>query len=532
MFDNMSPQKRMVLAVVASLLFFVIYSVTFAPKPPVASTSTNTQTAQSQAQKAQSAPSVATPQVNKALTAPTSKPLPDETLVTIHAKDFDMKIDRLGRISSKIMTAKQYQIEGKLVELVDRSKLPLPLEMRFSDAKINDEAFKVSYTANISEANLTQQHTVNVVLTQKLSAVTITKTLNFYEDGHYDINLDVSKKIPYFVATGVRPDVNGAAMTVHGALVETGKDILTIVEDDEVEETTSYTQVRLVSSFDRYYQTMLYSKKAELDVVISPSIDGKNNPTAFVKSDKSMVFSGFIGPKEYKRLKAIDPMLVDSLEYGWFTFIAAPMFWLLQFIHGFVGNWGWAIVFVTLITRIVLYPLSYKGMVSMHKLKLVAPKIKEIQKKHKGDPQKLNAAMMALYKKEGANPMGGCLPLLLQIPIFFAIYRVLLNSIELQGAPWMLWIDDLAQMDPYYILPIIMGATMYYQQRITPTNFTDPMQEKIFKYLPIIFTLFFFTFPAGLVLYWVVNNTLTIAQQYLVNKKFKSLELARDSKAE
>ena len=155
--------------------------------------------------------------------------------------------------------------------------------------------------------------------------------------------------------------------------------------------------------------------------------------------------------------------------------------------------------------------------------------MKEIQTKYKGDPQKINAHVMELYRKHGANPMGGCLPILIQIPIFFAIYRVLLNAIELKGAEWILWINDLAELDPYFILPILMGITMYIQQHITPTNFTDPMQEKIMKFLPLIFTFFFITFPAGLTLYWFVNNLCSIAQQMVVNKIFarhKAQEIA------
>jgi YidC/Oxa1 family membrane protein insertase len=163
----------------------------------------------------------------------------------------------------------------------------------------------------------------------------------------------------------------------------------------------------------------------------------------------------------------------------------------------------------------------------MQKIKEIAPKIKEVQAKYKGDPQRMNAAVMEMYKKHGANPLGGCLPLVLQIPVFFAIYRVLLNAVELQGAPWLLWVTDLSRMDPYYILPILMGATMFYQQKITPSNFTDPLQEKIFKFLPIIFTFFFFTFPAGLVLYWFINNIFSIAQQYLVNRQFAAARVIR-----
>jgi YidC/Oxa1 family membrane protein insertase len=193
------------------------------------------------------------------------------------------------------------------------------------------------------------------------------------------------------------------------------------------------------------------------------------------------------------------------------------MFTALEWIEASVGNWGWAIVILTILIRVILFPLTFKGMVSMSKLKDLAPKLTELREKYKGDPQKLNVHMMDLYKKHGANPLGGCLPLILQIPVFFAIYRVLLNAIELKGAPWILWIHDLSLMDQYYVLPLLMGATMFLQQRITPTNFTDPLQEKIFKYLPVVFTFFFLAFPAGLTLYWFVNNLLSIGQQYAVN---------------
>ena len=203
------------------------------------------------------------------------------------------------------------------------------------------------------------------------------------------------------------------------------------------------------------------------------------------------------------------------------------MFILLQYIHSLVGNWGWTIVLLTLLIKLVLYPLSHKGMVSMQKLKELAPKMKEIQEKYKGDSQKSSMHMMELYKKHGANPMGGCLPMILQIPVFFAIYRVLLNAIELKGSQWILWIDDLAAMDPYYVLPILMGITMFVQQKITPNTIQDEMQKKMFQYLPIIFTFFFLWFPAGLTLYWFINNLFTVSHQYYVNKIFQEQKQLR-----
>lgn len=525
MLDNMSMQKRMILATVFSLLFFVLYAIVFPPEQRVQ---------KDQVQSQSSAPQLAqTSNSQTSATVPAAVKNVEAVLVTIKSPDFEMKIDALGRISSKKLLAKSYhESSDQALEIVNQLTLPLPLEVRFSGAALNKESRNTAYTTSASQLELSSGKIAKVTLKQKLSSTTVTKKLTFYADGHYDIAISLSDEKSYFIAPGMRPNVDAEGFTVHGVLTENNKEILEIIEDGELSEQKIYHNVRLASAFDRYYATMFYSKKDDMTVVVSPSVDGEENPLLFIQGKKALAFNGYIGPKEYKVLKAIDPLLVDALEYGWFTFIAAPMFWLLQWLHSIVGNWGFAIILVTILSRIVLYPLSYKGMVSMQKLKVVAPEIKEIQKRHKGDPQKMNAATMALYKKHGANPLGGCLPLLLQIPIFFSIYRVLLNSIELQGAEFMLWITDLSQMDPYFVLPVIMGATMYYQQKITPTNFTDPMQEKVFKFLPLIFTIFFFTFPAGLVLYWAVNNVLTIAQQMIVNKKFSAIEKAKHGTSE
>ncbi len=324
---------------------------------------------------------------------------------------------------------------------------------------------------------------------------------------------------------GQHPKINDQMMTVIGDMVYAGDNLTTIFEDGDVEGREIFSDVHLVSAFDQYYATILYGFDKSTQVVVERDIN--DNPVSYLEGTKDFAFKGYIGPKEYKTLEAIDPVLVNAIEFGFFTFVAAPIFKVLMWLHGIFGNWGWSIIALTALIRMFLYPLTQKGMVSMQKIKEIAPRIKEVQEKYKGDPQRMNAAVMEMYKKHGANPLGGCLPLLLQIPVFFAIYRVLLNAVELQGAPWILWITDLSRMDPYYILPILMGATMYYQQKITPSNFTDPLQEKIFKFLPIIFTFFFFTFPAGLVLYWFINNIFSIAQQYLVNKQFEGARIAR-----
>ena len=316
----------------------------------------------------------------------------------------------------------------------------------------------------------------------------------------------------------------------HGAMLVLNDGTLNIIEDEDMDKNVEFVGVNAASAFDRYYATVLYNYNTSM--AISVMKDSDDSPQVFIHAKDSISLSGYAGPKEYKTLHALDERLTSVIEYGWFTFIAKPMFILLQFMHDYVGNWGWTIVFVTILIKLVLFPLSHKGMVSMNKLKELSPKVKALQEKYKGDKQKASMHMMELYKKEGANPMGGCLPIILQIPVFFAIYRVLLNSIELKGAEWILWIQDLGVMDPYFILPIAMGATMYFQQKITPNTMADPMQQKIFQLLPVVFTFFFLWFPAGLTLYWFVNNLFTIAQQYYVNTIFKNARIARHEKHE
>ncbi|MFP4332885.1 MAG: membrane protein insertase YidC, partial [Campylobacterales bacterium] len=275
----------------------------------------------------------------------------------------------------------------------------------------------------------------------------------------------------------------------------------------------------IAASVDRYYASILFKEDSTFESIVSRGKE--DNPQISIRTNGNYEINGYIGPKQYETLKSIDSKLTSIVDYGFITFFAKPLFIFLMYLEGLVGNWGWAIVLLTLVVRIILYPLTYKGMVSMQKLKDLAPKIKELQRKYKDDKQKLQMHMMDMYKKNGANPLGGCLPILLQMPIFFAIYMVLYNAIELKGAGWILWINDLSVMDPYYILPILMGGSMYLHQVLTPTTFQDPLQEKLFKFLPLIFTFFFLTFPSGLVLYWFVNNLFSIAQQWIINKSFE-----------
>lgn len=228
----------------------------------------------------------------------------------------------------------------------------------------------------------------------------------------------------------------------------------------------------------------------------------------------------YTGPKEYDRLKKFNVGLEHIVDFGFFSILARPLFWLMKVFYSIIPNYGISIIMLTILVRIPFIPLINKGQKSMKKLQDIQPKMAEIREKYKKDPQRMQREIMELYKRHKVNPMGGCLPLLLQIPVFFALYKVLLIAIELRGAPFMLWINDLSAKDPYYILPIVMGATMVIQQKMTPSAM-EPTQQKIMMIIPIVFTFMFLTFPSGLVLYWLVNNILSIGQQFYMNKKLQ-----------
>jgi YidC/Oxa1 family membrane protein insertase len=229
----------------------------------------------------------------------------------------------------------------------------------------------------------------------------------------------------------------------------------------------------------------------------------------------------FVGPKIVKRLEEISPGLELTVDYGVLTFLSKPLYWLLSWYHGFVGNWGVAIILLTLTVKTLFYKLSETSYRSMAKMRKVAPRLKTLKERYGSDRQKMNQAMMELYKTEKINPMGGCLPILVQIPVFIALYWALLESVDLRQAPFIFWIKDLSVMDPYYVLPILMGISMVIQQRLNPPP-PDPIQAKVMMALPFVFTIFFAFFPSGLVLYWVVNNTLSIAQQWVITKRIEA----------
>ena len=242
-------------------------------------------------------------------------------------------------------------------------------------------------------------------------------------------------------------------------------------------------------------------------------------PTTVAPGARGVIRSSlYAGPKEQAILKQLPAEGMNlTVDYGFLTVISAPLFWLLSWFHRLSGNWGWAIILLTVLIKAAFYPLSAKSYQSMAHMRKMQPRMKALKERFGDDRQKLNQAMMELYKSEKINPLGGCLPILIQIPVFLALYWVLLESVEMRQAPWVLWIKDLSAQDPYYILPIVMGASMFVQQKLNPQPL-DPIQQKVFMILPFMFTAMFLFFPAGLVLYWTVNNVLSIAQQWRITR--------------
>jgi YidC/Oxa1 family membrane protein insertase len=235
-------------------------------------------------------------------------------------------------------------------------------------------------------------------------------------------------------------------------------------------------------------------------------------------SSRAFNYLFYFGPRDIDILNSANHQLAKAIDFGFFSLLALPLLHVLKFFYSFVGNYGIAIVVLTILIKLLFWPLTQKSYASMKGMQKLQPEMQKIREKHKNDRERINREMMELYKTHRVNPVGGCLPMVVQIPVFFALYKVLLNSIELRHAHFGLWLTDLSAKDPYYITPLIMGATMFIQQKMSPTTM-DPTQAKIFMVMPVVFTFLFLNFPSGLVIYWLVNNLLTILQQYFINRK-------------
>ncbi len=284
-----------------------------------------------------------------------------------------------------------------------------------------------------------------------------------------------------------------------------------------------------VAMVQHYFVTALIPADGSARENFARKVDNRLYSIGFVSNLGSVVPGStstrtsrlFVGPQDQHLLESMAPGLDLVRDYGWLTIIAKPLFWLLEQLHALAGNWGWAIVLLTILVKLAFFPLSAASYKSMAKMRTLTPRLTRLREQYGDDRMRLNQAMMELYKTEKINPLGGCLPVLVQIPVFLALYWVLLASVEMRNAPWIGWIHDLASPDPFYVLPIIMAASMFVQTKLNPTP-PDPIQAKVMMMMPIVFSVMFLFFPSGLVLYWVVNNILSIAQQWSITRMIEA----------
>ena len=290
-----------------------------------------------------------------------------------------------------------------------------------------------------------------------------------------------------------------------------------------------------VAMLQHYFVSAWVPSATDNNVLYSNIIQNKDaaigfkSPVKTVDANSTETFETdlWIGPKLQEEMAQVGNHLDLTVDYGWLWWLAQPLFKLLLFFQGIVGNWGVAIILITFTVKGLLYPLTKAQYTSMAKMRLLQPKIQDLRARYGEDRQKVSKAMMELYKEEKVNPLGGCFPILLQMPIFIALYWSLMEAVELRHAPFMLWIQDLSVQDPYYILPILMGVSMFFIQKMSPTTVQDPMQAKVMKFMPLVFTFFFLWFPAGLVLYWLMSNVVTLVQQTVIYRQFEKQGLGK-----
>ncbi|MGZ4777838.1 MAG: membrane protein insertase YidC [Thermoanaerobaculia bacterium] len=425
-----------------------------------------------------------------------------------------------------------------LVELVKQrepSRTDFPFAIETANANVtaaNSALFAMDDDANPSadihgSGELRYRYAANGVL--------VTKTFRFANEYPFTFTVTVTPTTPYrvMIGPGIRtlgPDERDNQFTVTGNGVVQRDDSLKVINREKADRLNAYPGVQYIGIEDNYFLSALRPAKGA-DGVLRRIEQGTNKAKRRelfaglnATSDGTVSGSAFFGPKETGLLDRYG--YEKTLQFGMFGVIARFLLGVLQWLNQATHNYGWAIIVLTILIKIVLYPLQHKSIVSMKKMQRVQPKVEVIKQKYKkartdaDQRQKMNTEMMKLYQQEGINPMGGCLPIVLQLPILWGFYGLLSRAIELRGAPFIMWIQDLSAKDPYYITPILMTATMFIQQAITPTT-ADPMQKRMFMIMPLVFGWIFKEFPSGLVLYWLVQNVLTIVQQLIMNRYWK-----------
>ncbi|MBR2513539.1 MAG: membrane protein insertase YidC [Halomonas sp.] len=415
-----------------------------------------------------------------------------------------------------------------------------------SGLQLDGQASRIVFTPERSEYRMgNNDEQLSVDLTAEVNGVDVIKRLSF-ERGSYAVEVSyylannteapVSARFIGQLARDNSPDPSsGVAMGMSsylGAAYSTPDTRYDKIDFDDIQRgrfENREAQGGWVAIIQHYFVSAWAPAQNQQNLYYATTDSRDRNVAAFAGPTTSIAADGeatlsatlYMGPKVQDYLEQVAPNLRLTVDYGWLWFIANPLFWLLDKIHDVVGNWGWSIVLLTVLVKLALFPLSAKAYKSMARMRKLGPEMQRLKEMYGDDRQKMSQEMMKFYQKEKINPLGGCLPILVQMPVFIALYWMLLESVELRHAPFMFWIQDLSVKDPYFILPILMGISMYVQQLLNPTP-PDPMQAKIMKMLPIIFTFFFLWFPAGLVIYWVVNNIISVAQQYVITRNIEN----------
>ena len=489
-----------------------------------------------------------------ALAAPTQTSAPKTgELLSLKNDVLELEVDTLGGVVSKARLLKHLEEDKSPVLLFDRSndrqyfartglvsgsgaELPNHTQVFTATknqannsitlvAEKNGVRLEKTYTLNKGSYVVEAKHTVKNISAQNLDATLYAELVR--DGGKPSFKGKVEESSFYSTFTG--PAVYTDAEKFHKidfSDIEKGKSKVPSTQPAGETAWVAMVQHYFVSAWvpPTTYSKDLYVEKLDKNQF---RVGVKSKLDAFgVGQEKVETFKLFVGPQEERVLENVAPGLELVKDYGWLTILAKPIFWLLEKIHALVNNWGWAIILLTVFIKLVFFPLSAASYKSMARMKEVQPRLLEMKERYKGEPQKLNQAMMEMYRKEKINPLGGCFPVLIQIPVFIALYWVLLASVEMRAAPWLGWIQDLSKPDtlfgvwfgaPIGLLPILMAISMFVQTKLNPTP-PDPVQAKLMMLMPIVFSFMFFFFPAGLVLYWVVNNILSIAQQWQINK--------------